>query len=144
MRILIFSLAICLQAAQLPPASAPGRVDSLVTQENIKRTICRDHYTDSKRPPKYYTNKLKARDMRLLHLRGKMTDYEEDHRVPIEVGGDPRDPGNLWAQKWPEAKLKDRLETAVKKDVCAGTLTLKQGQAIFLGDFWKEYDRRFK
>ncbi len=128
----------------LPPASAPGRVDSLVTQENLAKTSCGRGWARAVRPPGRYTNRLKIASMAELGLPGKPRAYEEDHRVPIEVGGDPRDPKNLWPQPWPEARLKDRLENAVRKDVCAGKLTLRQGQSIFLGDFWVEYDRRFE
>jgi len=44
-----------------------------------------------------------------------MRDYEEDHLVPLEVGGNPHDPRNLWPEPlhgpW-NARMKDRLENA--------------------------------
>jgi hypothetical protein len=40
-------------------------------------------------------------------------EYELDHLIPLELGGDPLDPQNLWLQPWRgecNAKQKDRLE----------------------------------
>ncbi len=43
----------------------------------------------------------------------------------------------------PSGRVTIRLENAVHKDICAGRLTLEEGRAIFLGDFWIEYHKRF-
>jgi hypothetical protein len=68
--------------------------------------------------------------------------HEEDHLISLELGGNPRDPKNLWPEMWgtlaqsltsrspfpPEivgAKAKDAVENALHTEVCAGTLTLK-------------------
>jgi hypothetical protein len=145
-RIAALLAATCLLAFALGPASAVGVVDPTVTQDNIKATICVSGYTGTVRPPASWTDKLKVSKVAILQLPGKLSDYELDHRVPIEVGGAPRDPANLWPQPWKgdrNAHMKDRLENAVHRDVCAGRLTLAQGRAIFLGEFWDEYDRRF-
>jgi hypothetical protein len=116
-----------------------------VTQHNIAVTICAPGWTATIRPATSYTDRLKLEQMPLYGYPAS-TDpsaVEEDHREPLEVGGAPRNPENLWPEPQAEARAKDRLESAVKRDVCAGRLTLQQGQAIFLGDFWREYDRRF-
>jgi hypothetical protein len=142
----MITLILILSLAQNVTPTVPGRIDPAVTQANIKSTICRHGYTKTVRPPASFTNKLKFVQMTDLKLKGKPEDFEEDHRVPLEVGGAPMDPENLWPQPYlpkPGAKAKDRLENAVAKDVCAGRLTLKEGQAIFLGDFWKEYQKRY-
>jgi len=144
--------ALVFAADTLPSKKTPGEISPEVTQANIRKTICvkpadmpagQKDYIEAARPPASWTTKLKIEQMALLGLSGVPHDYEEDHRVPIEVGGAPHDERNLWPQIWPEAHLKDRLENAVHKDVCDGTLTLKAGQAIFLGNFWKEYHARF-
>ena len=138
--LLVFSAALCW--AQLPdPKLTPGALNPAVTQENIKQTICKSGYTKTIRPPSSYTTNLKIKQMAERGLVGKAKDWEEDHRVPLIVGGDPKSPLNVWPEIWPEARLKDRLETYEGKQICAGRITLKEAQVIFLGDFWIEYDR---
>ena len=136
-------LAFALTIRHIPPESTPGAIDARVVVVDLQKTICASGYTKTVRPTEAYTNTLKARQMKERHLVGKPDLYEEDHRVPLELGGSPISPDNLWPEPWPEAREKDRLENAIKKDVCKGVLTLEAGQAIFLSDFWAEYDRRY-
>lgn len=128
---------------ELPPKESPGVRAQAVTQQNLRQTICKGGYTKKVRPPTFYTDGLKQHLMALHKLAGQPSDYELDHRIAIEDGGDPWTPENLWMQPLAEAKLKDRLETALHKDVCAGKLSLAAAQAILMGDFWSEYERRF-
>jgi hypothetical protein len=44
--------------------------------------------------------------------------------MPIELGGAPRDPKNLWPEPRTQSKVSDPLESALKRQVCSGTLTL--------------------
>ena len=123
----------------LPPANVPGAVDPRVTQANIHSTICVRGYTASVRPPEAYTEALKRQQIAALGLPGSLSDYEEDHRVPLGVGGSPADPLNLWPEQryGPYgANAKDGLEYRVYRDVCDGSLTLAEGRAVFLGDWW--------
>ncbi len=49
----------------------------------------------------------------LKELHGASSDYEEDHMLPLELGGHPTDPANLWPQSWDGengAHAKDKLE----------------------------------
>ncbi|WP_055587256.1 hypothetical protein [Peterkaempfera griseoplana] len=49
------------------------------------------------------------------------------HTLPLELGGAPRDPGNLWPEPYSGTKTaytKDGTETKLKNAVCAGTVTL--------------------
>jgi hypothetical protein len=133
-------LLLMASAALLP---VPGSIDPGITQANIGRTVCRAGYTATIRPSTSYTSRLKAQQMRAGHLSGNPSEYEEDHRVPLALGGAPRDPRNLWPEPIGAALLKDRLETAIHRDLCSGRLSLAQAQAIFLGDYWAEYRRRF-
>lgn len=85
--------------------------------------------------------------MREINLLGKAADYEEDHLVPLCVGGHPTDERNLWPEtregKW-SAKFKDQLEASVCRAVCRGALTLDEGRAIFLRPDWTiEYEKFF-
>ena len=128
------------------PSLTPGALNRAVTQTNSGVTICAPGWSATIRPPVSFTNRLKREQMPLYGYPAGTNprSIEEDHREPLEIGGAPRDPRNLWPQPFDEAQAKDRLENAVRRDVCAGRLTLRQGQAIFLGDFWREYDRRFR
>ena len=65
-------------------------------------------------------------------------DFEDDDRIPVCGGGDNADPRNHWPEPWAEAHVKDRLEAATCRAVCAGRITLQHAQAIFLGD-WRPY-----
>lgn len=148
MKILI-GLVVCLLAAgqALPPKASPGALNPAVNQANLKSTVCTANWTKTVRPSAYFTNHLKAGQMMELGLKGKARAYEEDHRVPLEVGGNPTDPKNLWPEPWAPpygARQKDRLENAVKRDLCSGKLTLDEARKVFLGDFWAEYKRRFE
>jgi len=58
--------------------------------------------------------------------------YEEDHQVPLEVGGAPKDARNLWPEPITDAKVKDQAENSAHRGVCQGKITLAQGQAQFL------------
>jgi hypothetical protein len=55
--------------------------------------------------------------------------YEFDHLVPRELGGSD-DQRNIWPQPLAEARqLKDPRENALRRAVCAGTITLTAAQA---------------
>jgi hypothetical protein len=56
--------------------------------------------------------------------------YEEDHLIPLELGGSPRAVRNLW----PEydaghiPNKKDAVENALKRAVCSHRVTLRAAQ----------------
>src|SRR4051794_25130807 len=79
-------------------AQPPGGTDPRVTQANIQDTICVSGYTAKVRPSASYTSALKAQQMKARHLPGVPADYEEDHAIPLEVGGDPVSDINLWPE----------------------------------------------
>jgi hypothetical protein len=69
---------------------------------------------------------------------------EDDDRVPVCLGGDGADPRNHWPEPWVQARQKDRLEAEVCRMVCdERTMTLRAGQAIFLGDWEAGYSQMF-
>jgi hypothetical protein len=57
--------------------------------------------------------------------------------VPLEVGGNPRDPRNLWREPllgpW-NAHTKDTLENLLHELVCSHQIALAEGRTAFLGD----------
>src|SRR5262249_47330618 len=83
-------------------AVAPGVVNPDITQANINETICNPQWsTESIRPPVSYTNDLKKQQLAAAHASDKdLSHWEEDHLVSLELGGHPRDPKNLWPERW--------------------------------------------
>lgn len=139
-------------AARLPgepdPAQTPGSLNPAVTQATIGSTICKSGWTATIRPPTSYTNKLKVDQIQLYKYSDTaVADYEEDHLISLELGGNPTDPRNLWPEPYTisladgrstGAHIKDAFETSLKTKVCAGTLTLVQAQAE-IGDQWVHF-----
>jgi hypothetical protein len=80
------------------------------------------------RPPVDYTNGLKRLGLRQYGLRGPPGDYQEDHLISLELGGNPNDPRNLWPEPYPRASAVDQIENELNHRVCSGTLTLAQAQ----------------
>ncbi|MCX4429695.1 hypothetical protein [Streptomyces mirabilis] len=118
----------------LPDSSCtPGSYNPDVTQSNIHSTICVSGWTATVRPSTSYTNPLKAQGIiDYGYSDTNMSDYEEDHLVPLELGGAPRDPGNLWPEPHygtKTASTKDGTETKLKNAVCNGTITLSAARS---------------
>jgi hypothetical protein len=110
------------------PARTPGVLNPDVTQANIRSTICRSGWTATIRPPVSYTNALKAKQMRVYGETGSLSDYQEDHLISLELGGNPTDPRNLWPEPYPRAADVDKIENELNDEVCSGQLTLAQAQ----------------
>jgi hypothetical protein len=138
--------------------TAPGLVNPDITQANIEQMICNPQWsTKSIRPPVSYTNSLKTKQLAASHATDKTpAHYEEDHLVSLELGGHPRDPRNLWPERWGTpghplthlgpfpahlvgANAKDKTENALHAEVCHGTLTLREAQYIIATDWFKYY-----
>jgi hypothetical protein len=98
-------------------------IDRLISVE-----ICVRGWTRTIRPPASYTGALKRREMAERHLPGSLSDYQEDHLIPLELGGHPTNPRNVWPQPLEQAQRKDRLELALNRVVCAGRMTLGVAQ----------------
>ena len=80
------------------------------------------------RPPTEYTNGLKAEQMPLYGETGSPSDYQEDHLISLELGGNPTDPANLWPEPYPRAADVDKIENELNDKVCSGQLTLAEAQ----------------
>jgi hypothetical protein len=82
----------CTSVGGLPdPSCTPGVIRT--TDLNI---ICHTS-TKAYRPPVSYTNALKRQQIGEYGWTDKnMADYEEDHLISLELGGDGKDPKNLW------------------------------------------------
>jgi len=134
-------------ASDLPnPALTPGAIDPYITQLNIHQTVCVKGYTKTIRPPSYYTNKLKKRQIREYGYEDRNPKhYEEDHLIALSIGGAPHDPRNLWPEprksEWNAAK-KDQLEFVLYKMVCREEISLSEAQHDMAADWieaWKRY-----
>lgn len=129
-------------AVTMPDAGCtPGATDPLVTQANVASTICRAGYAATVQLPESSAASLKRQLMVAYHLAGPADDYELDHLVPLEVGGAPFAASNMWPQlnthpAGDVANVKDPVEDYVHHAICTGTMTLTQGQQVFLTAQW--------
>ena len=134
----------CRSVGGLPdPICTPGATNPDVTQDTIASTICVSGWTKTVRPPATYTNALKIDQMKAYGETDLTpSDVEEDHLIPLELGGAPRDPHNLWPEprrtfiaSGEAAEDKDLVENALKAAVCAGRLTLADAQQHIATDW---------
>jgi hypothetical protein len=119
--------------ARPDPSCTPGTLDPAVTQATIGSTICKRGWTSTVRPAESVTGPEKLGSLR-AYGEGPASRYEYDHFVPLELGGAVNDARNLWPEPDypPPAGFylnpKDRLETALKRRVGAGQMTLAAAQ----------------
>jgi hypothetical protein len=116
----------------------PGALNPDVSQGTIRNTICVPGWTATVRPPVSFTNPLKRQQMTAYGEVGSPRDYEEDHVEPLELGGAPADPRNLWPEPRSgqhAAAEKDREENDLHAAVCAGRMTLTDAQAKIRTDW---------
>jgi hypothetical protein len=114
------------------PACTPGATNPNVTQANIHSTICVSGYTATIRPNESYTENLKKQSIKLYgYPDTNLSDYEEDHLIPLEVGGNPTSVQNLWAEPHYgqyNSYVKDQFEDYLNAQVCSGKMSLAQAQ----------------
>ena len=126
--------ATCSQAyLPLPdPSCQPGSNNPDVTQSTIGTTICVSGWTATVRPASSYTTALKITQIAEYGYSDTSTaDYEEDHLIPLELGGAPKAATNLWPEPRSGSKTaanKDTIENKLKAAVCAGTTTLAKAR----------------
>ena len=130
------------------PVRTPGAINPDITQENIQQNICNPRWsTKSIRPDASYTNRLKMEQIgQYGYSDTQLKDYEEDHFIPLELGGNPTDPSNLWPEPFntsiPDggAHTKDKVENFLHAEVCSGSLTLDQAQREISEDWYRVYE----
>jgi hypothetical protein len=129
------------------PSITPGTINPEITQENIHETICDPNWsTKSERPPSNYTNRLKREGFDQYNDADRdMRDYEEDHLIPLEIGGNPTDPKNLWPEPYHTsiadggAHDKDKVENYLHGQVCGGAINLAEAQKAIATDWYRIY-----
>ena len=88
------------------------------------------------RPPASYTDALKVRQIgQYGYGDTNPAGFEEDHLIPLELGGAPRDEHNLWPQPRTDSTAKDRDEDGLHRAVCNGSMTLEQARGRMLTDW---------
>ena len=112
----------------------PGATNPAVTEATIHRTICVSGWTSRVRPPSSYTTALKRSQIVTYgYANRSLSRYEEDHLIPLELGGSPRSPRNLWPEPHDirlaggtlvGSYVKDGFENYLRRAVCAGRLSL--------------------
>ncbi|WP_042409595.1 hypothetical protein [Streptacidiphilus carbonis] len=123
------------------PSCTPGATNPDVTQDTIDSTICVSGWTATVRPSTSYTNALKIKQIAEYGYADTSTaDYEEDHFIPLELGGAPKDPLNLWPEPHADSNggtstQKDTVENKLKKAVCNGSATLVDAQDAIAADW---------
>ncbi len=129
------------------PKLTPGAVNPDVTQQTIETTICVRGWTRLVRPPESYTEPLKREQIALYGYRDRrLRDYEEDHLIPLDLGGAPSDPRNLWPEPheapgdW-GSYAKDRLESRLNDLVCSGALPLDTARSAIATNWIDAYRR---
>jgi hypothetical protein len=149
----ITAVALCATGAAqaqspLPdPELTPGALNLNVTQANIDTTICVRGWTRTVRPSEAYTEQLKRAQIAQYGYADRfLRDYQEDHLIPLELGGSPNDPRNLWPEPhsadggWGSV-VKDRLERRLNQLVCRGVLPLAEAQRAIARDWISAYKR---
>jgi hypothetical protein len=128
----------------------PGAVDPAATQQNLATTVCKSGWATSVRPPSAYTGALKlVQIVEYGYADRNPSHYQEDHLVPLELGGSPRDKRNLWPEPnnafLPDgtaigSKQKDALEDTLHAQVCGGGLPLVDAQRMIAEDWVRAWE----
>jgi len=121
------------------PSCTPGTLNPAVTPETIDSTICVSGYSTRIRPPESFTYDLKRSQMTAWGLPGFTRDTEEDHYVPLSLGGAPSDSSNLWPEPGGIPNQKDKLEYRLYRLVCDHQLDLRTAQIAIASDWTSAY-----
>ncbi|HZS20994.1 MAG TPA: hypothetical protein VFA63_08395 [Pseudonocardiaceae bacterium] len=121
------------QAWEPDLACTPGATDGGVPLAQL----CPVAHTKPIRPPAAYTDALKRTQMRAYGDTGSPAHFEEDHLIPLALGGAPRDPQNLWPEPHPSPNEKDTVEGAAHDAVCLGKITLPDAQHRIATDWYQ-------
>jgi hypothetical protein len=137
---LLLALATPALAANVPdPRLTPGAV---LSADPAK--VCTPNYSRTVRKT---TVAMKRETFRRYGLKYDLKAFKVDHRLPLALGGTDTQ-ANLWPSNRSRALRdsswrKDALETRLVNLACRRrTMTLREAQAAFLGD-WRAAYRRF-
>lgn len=81
------------------------------------------------RPSVSYTNPLKIQSIKEYgYSDTNPSDYEYDHLISLELGGDGYDTKNLWAEPHTSSFQKDQIENKLHAEICSGKITAQDAQ----------------
>jgi len=114
----------------------PGAHNPDVTEQTLDTTICKPGWTATVRPPSSYTTALKN-DQKIRYGLGEMSNtvIEEDHLIPLSLGGAVADPRNLWPEprNGPRgAQVKNNMANDLHRAVCTRAIRLPDARAAML------------
>jgi hypothetical protein len=118
-----------------------------VTQATIASTICVRGYTATVRPPQDVTAPEKRGSAAAYSYTGSPRAAEYDHLIPLELGGDPNAPANLWVQPNDRAgatttyNSKDPLENRLHELVCSHQMPLATARKMIATNWAAAYQR---
>jgi hypothetical protein len=128
-------------------ADAPQYLHTLC-QPPLPKGFTEKRWIEKRRPPTSYTRRIEPQLMKAYGYAGDPANFELDHIGALELDGDPGYtayvpsgmPANLYPQPWEGltgARVKDREENLLHRQVCSGGLTLEQAQAKLIRDWVK-------
>ena len=123
------------------PTCTPGALNPAVRPATVATTICVPGYSTRIRPAESFTYDLKRSQMAAWGLSGSTAETEEDHLVPLSLGGAPSDSANLWPEPGGIPNLKDRLEYRLYRMVCDGQIGLRAAQQAIASNWITAYQR---
>ena len=126
------------------PKCTPGSINPSVNQENIQDTICVPGFSKTVRPPVSYTSPLKIHLMHSYGFTDSRSNYELDHLVSLEIGGNPKSVTNLWPEPGYgqyNFHIKDRFENYLHKAVCSGSIFLSDAQKEIANNWIENWKR---
>jgi hypothetical protein len=129
------------------PRCTPGAVNPAVTQASIGSTICRSGWTSTVRPSSSVTSREKRASLLSYGDGSRLSGFEYDHLVALELGGAVNDARNLWPEPDYLAATgfylnpKDRLERVLNRLVCNRRMTLATAQRLIAGNWVTAYRR---
>jgi len=115
-------------------------VNENITQDNMDSTICDGDggwNTGLIRPSSSVTGKIKKQFMEEIKTKLPSTFFQLDHIIPLTIGGHPTST-NLVLQSIVPAHEKDKYEKYLWKQVCNGTVGLKEAQERIFTN-WRYY-----
>lgn len=126
----------------------PGAINESLLETQFLAQCHFKGWTRLYRPAVSYTNGLKRIQMaRYGYPLVDKHDFEEDHLIPLCLGGPPQDPRNLWPEprfgEW-TAQKKDRLESKLCRLACDGRVPLKQAQHDIAADWIAAYRKHIR
>lgn len=152
---IILSASANASPPDLPGPDTTGKADPKITAANYRHIMCKTsktgkkyHTTDERRPTTTYTNHLKLRQLATGNYEDRIaSDYEEDHLISLEIGGDDSAQENLWPEHWTGkwgAHVKDLLEGELGRRICLKSsdvdfVALTKAREIAKGNWVKSF-----